>query len=361
MLETLVVRSRIGENFAFSHVADRQVFPLPQSEDVLYIDILNGVLNALSGVGFDYKIHELKNTFDDLMPQFENPLTENFEKLTIEAGDVLAKCRAELISQDASCSVARQKQLADDALDALSRLNNERRNISVSTEFSHHKFKRSLEGINNSQAVTHESEINTGTSYADLWAKISEAILRVKSEYIDFYAGLMKNFLDMYQSYNVNLQKASSESLSAGEDGNSVKFNKAIMSDGYKNFNYFLNTTDLGKVKDWGKMSVEEQKNMKVTLDPAFEISDDGAIYFNMVQYSSIKGKYPKEENGQVSVTIYNSWLVRFNGVGSALQSNMQSFSSRYSQANSTYDTLNKVFSETINRMGNNALDFLKP
>ncbi|WP_083772862.1 IpaD/SipD/SspD family type III secretion system needle tip protein [Erwinia tasmaniensis] len=356
MAKILVVPSQNGEDFAQVYVADKQTAPLLESERVLDIEISQQILDALSGIEFDYKFRGLKNTLDGFVSESIEPHSKNVENLAKKLGDL----SAELYSQDAPCSVARQKELADDILSILSGLNSERRNVSVKTEFSHHQSKRSLEDLKELQAVSHEGRITIGTSYADLWAKISLAICRIKSEYIDFYAGLMKKYLDMYQSYNKDVQKASSESLSAGEDGNSVNFDKKIMSDGYNKFNIFLSTTDLGNVKGWENMSGEERLNMRTTLDPAFEIAEDGAISFNMAQYSSIKGEFPNGKNGQVPVATYNSWLVRFNAVGSALQSNMQSFSSRYSQASSTYDTLNKVFSETINRMGNNALDFLK-
>ncbi|MBG6247237.1 MULTISPECIES: IpaD/SipD/SspD family type III secretion system needle tip protein [Symbiopectobacterium] len=66
-------------------------------------------------------------------------------------------------------------------------------------------------------------------------------------------------------------------------------------------------------------------------------------------------GKY-----AEVSTTRYQAWLASFNSVGSAFQSNMQSFAQRYSQANSTFDNLNRVLSSVISTLGDSARDVLK-
>jgi invasin D len=46
--------------------------------------------------------------------------------------------------------------------------------------------------------------------------------------------------------------------------------------------------------------------------------------------------------------------------VGTGLQSNMQSFAQRYTQANSTFDNLNKVLSGAISTMADSAKDVFK-
>lgn len=358
MTATMIIQSRLVETFPEINMTEKQGDSHLEMEGVLNIDMLSKCLAPLAEG--NCKIEKLKQFLDDSFPQDHHSAYENFEKLTKRLNNIPVRGRDEWDNKDASGITDKQNKLVEGTSDTLRLLDNELRKDSLRINFSHNQFKRSLVSLEAQQAVSLERELTTGTSYADLWANMALAIAGIKSDYVDFYAGLMRKYLDMYQSYNKNVQKASSDALSTGEDGNSVKFDNKVMSEGYKKFNSFLAQSDLGKVKYWEKMSVEEQKSMGLTLEPAFKIGRHGEISFNTEQYSSINNEYPKGEKGQVPVSVYNAWLARFNSIGTSLQSNMQAFSSRYSQANSTYDTLNKVFSETISRMGDNARDFLK-
>ena len=110
-------------------------------------------------------------------------------------------------------------------------------------------------------------------------------------------------------------------------------------------------------------MTSAEQASMKTTLEPAFKIGDDGKISFNLDQYNTVSETYPAGANFtffRTSTSSYQAWLATFNAAGSALQSNMQSFAQRYSQANSTFDNLNKILSGAISTLADSARDVLK-
>ncbi|WP_168386298.1 IpaD/SipD/SspD family type III secretion system needle tip protein [Erwinia amylovora] len=203
-------------------------------------------------------------------------------------------------------------------------------------------------------------EITPGTSYAELWSKIAKAIASIRKDYVEFYATLMKKYTDLYQSYNENVQKASSDAMSAGKDGNNISFNKDVMIKGYNKFKDYAVRIDLGKVAHWDNMSSQERENMKLTIAPAFDVSKDGEIRFNLSQYSTVDGSLPKGDGNQVPTASYHAWLATFNAAGSALQSNMQSFAQRYSQSNSTFDQLNKVLSGVISTLGDSAREVYK-
>lgn len=305
----------------------------------------------------DFKIEKLKRFLNNSNLQGYDLTPGEFEKIAQHLNNIPVIDSEVLDNKNASEIIEIQNNFIKVTFDTLRLVKDDLHKDTININGIHDRSKRSL---NNKQAVFLERELTTGTSYADLWAEIAVAIGGIKSDYVDFYARLMSKYLDMYQSYNKNVQKASSAALSAGDDGNNVKFDRGVMDIGYEEFDSYLNKTDLGSVQDWGKMSLLEKDSMQLTLRPAFEIASDGKISFNTDKYLSTKGGYPKEKDGQVAVSIYNAWLAQFNAVGTALQSNMQSFSSRYSQANSTYDILNKVLSETISRMADNAKDFLK-
>ncbi|MCT2387382.1 IpaD/SipD/SspD family type III secretion system needle tip protein [Erwinia pyrifoliae] len=208
--------------------------------------------------------------------------------------------------------------------------------------------------------VLANEEITPGTSYAELWSKIAKAIASIKEDYVDFYASLMKQYTDLYQSYNENVQKASSDAMSTGEDGNNISFDQEKMENGYKKFKEYLADADPGVVKNWDNMSTQDQESMRLALAPAFDISVDGKISFNLSQYATVDGSLPKGEGNKVPTVNYHAWLATFNTAGSALQSNMQSFAQRYSQSNSTFDQLNKVLSGVISTLGDSARDVFK-
>lgn len=202
--------------------------------------------------------------------------------------------------------------------------------------------------------------ISVNTSYAELWARMALAIQEIKGDYVDFYADLMQKYTEMYEAYNKHVMGASSQAVSAGDDGNNVKFDKSVMQKGYTDFNNAIKAIDLGSVKNWDKMTAEERKNMVTTLEPAFKVSSSGKIEFNVDQYRAAPNFPSGIDGGKVSTASYQAWLASFNAGGSALQSNMQAFAQRYSQANSTFDNLNKVLSGAIASMAESAKDVLK-
>lgn len=205
-----------------------------------------------------------------------------------------------------------------------------------------------------------DDEISTHTSYAELWARMALAIKEIKGDYVDFYADLMQKYTEMYEAYNRHVQGAASKAVSTGDDGNNVKFDTSVMKKGYDDFRNEVNGIDLGSVKNWDKMTPEERKSMETTLAPAFKVNDSGKIEFNLDQYSAAPNYPSGISDGKVSTASYQAWLASFNAGGSALQSNMQAFAQRYSQANSTFDNLNKVLSGAIASLAESAKDVLK-
>lgn len=210
------------------------------------------------------------------------------------------------------------------------------------------------------KARTGDNEISVHTSYSKLWAVMAEAIKNIRTNYVDFYAGLMQKYTEMYEAYNEYVQKASADAVKAGEDGNNVYFNNNTMKGGYDKFDNTVKGMDLGSVDNWDKMTDAQKASMTATLEPAFKVDQStGKISFNLDQYNG-RPYYPSDGGGKVSTSSYQAWLASFNAVGTGLQSNMQSFAQRYTQANSTFDNLNKVLSGAISSMADSAKDVLK-
>lgn len=212
--------------------------------------------------------------------------------------------------------------------------------------------------------ITELGELSTGTSYAEIWMRIALFIGEVKDEYVDFYAELMQKYTEMYESFNENVQKASSDAVSTGDDGNNVAFDTKKMQAGYDAFEKDVNRLngELGSVKGWSNMTDDQKKKEKLILEPAFSVDDrTGKISFNMSQYNTVSGTYPSGiKNGKVSTASYQAWLATFNSAGNAFQSNMQSFAQRYSQANNSFDTLNKILSSAISSTSDSARECIR-
>lgn len=267
-------------------------------------------------------------------------------------------------SGDVAEMVANQEQRINRSALALSDIqreiiiNSTKANYSLS-QFSAEKQRASLELV--PELKSGDDEITTGTSYAELWAKMALGIQEIKGDYVDFYADLMQKYTEMYEAYNTQVQGAASKAVSTGDDGNNVKFDTDVMDKGYKDFRKEISDIDLGSVKNWDKMTPEERKSMETTLAPAFKVNDSGKIDFNLDQYSAAPN-FPSGigNGGKVSTASYQAWLASFNAGGSALQSNMQAFAQRYSQANSTFDNLNKVLSGAIASLADSAKDTIK-
>ncbi|WP_168428733.1 IpaD/SipD/SspD family type III secretion system needle tip protein [Erwinia amylovora] len=254
-----------------------------------------------------------------------------------------------------SPSITEKQRLEEEVDKAFDYIRNEISNICLNTKSSLSKTFATYASVSRNR-----EEISTGTSYAELWARISTAITIIQEDYVDFYADLMKKYTDMYQSFNENVQKASSDAVHVGSEANTVDFNAHKMKEGYKKFEEEVESIDLGSVKNWDEMSQEEKQSMVITLSPAFNVDTHGAISFNLEQYKTTHNVYPDGSGGEVSTVSYQAWLATFNAAGSALQSNMQSFAQRYTQANNTFDNLNKVLSSVISTLGESAKDVLK-
>lgn len=211
-----------------------------------------------------------------------------------------------------------------------------------------------------SQAKAEESRtgIDVNTSYAELWARVAIAIGGIKKDYVDFYADLMITYTSMYEKFNETVQKAAGEAITSGKDGNTIKFDKNIMEKGWRDFDTWVNAQQFGSVPGWENMSSEQKAEMTGTLEPAYKVDQNGKISFNLDQYNASL-KLPTT-TGEISTTAYQAWLASFNALGSSFQSNMQSFAQRYSQANSTFDNLNKVLSGVISTLADSAKQVLK-
>ncbi|WKX25747.1 IpaD/SipD/SspD family type III secretion system needle tip protein [Tatumella ptyseos] len=214
----------------------------------------------------------------------------------------------------------------------------------------------SLTRLSPANQLEGDQKITLHTSYAALWAYMAEAIKGIKKDYIDVFAGLMLKYTEMYEAFNNIVQKAASDCVHPGEDGNYIKFYRQNMVNGYREFEQVRLELEnnLGKVKSWEQLTENDKKNWVTTLSPAFNVDEkSGEITFNLEQFSNMP-KYPnaqESDSQKVSTASYQAWLATFNAASNALQSNMQSFAQRYSQANSTFDNLNKVLSGAINSL----------
>src|SRR5471030_762075 len=266
-------------------------------------------------------------------------------------------------SDDVAEVIANQKQQVKNTELALADLKREVATNRTKANYSASQFvatkEKALKEASADEGNKRE-ELSTHTSYAELWARMAGAIKNIKGDYVDFYADLMQKYTEMYEAYNKQVQGAATNSISTGDDGNNVKFNISTMDKGYKEFTSEINKIDLGSVKNWDKMTPEERKSMITTLEPAFKVNNSGKIEFNLDQYSAAPNYPSGISEGKVSTASYQAWLASFNAGGSALQSNMQSFAQRYSQANSTFDNLNKVLSGAISSLAECAKDVFK-
>ncbi|MGP4142213.1 IpaD/SipD/SspD family type III secretion system needle tip protein [Sodalis praecaptivus] len=228
--------------------------------------------------------------------------------------------------------------------------------------------------------------------YREFWNAIACDIKSIKKEYVDFYSTLTLKYADFYQKY-IELQAAAAKAVKEGDDGNHVKWDAKDFQKKFKAFKDYVAETevcDIPESSEWKKINgiVDDKEREKAINDlekslglkPAFElerIKDEsgkviritGKIKFNRTAIDScpnqpsgiVESIIPDwTNNGQsTDMASYNAWLAAFNSMGNTFQSNMQTASQRYSQANSTFDNLNKVLSSSITALLECAKSFL--
>ncbi|MCW2474851.1 IpaD/SipD/SspD family type III secretion system needle tip protein [Candidatus Symbiopectobacterium sp. NZEC151] len=326
------------------------------------------------------EMHDKMLSLEQLLTRFNmNPSLPSGEKLLQYVDDIrLAQQQSALPGENGDDITAQltalqqaiqaqlnkiQHQIRDDKL-------NNKASLARSESMAHHA--QDVIPDEESQPTLHRARrsvdarsepFTTSTSYADLWAEIVNVIAGVKTNYVDFYGNLLQKYTEMYDEYNKTVQKVAADSTHSGKEANSVNFDEPnLRKYGYQVFNNWIGKTPLGSVPDWDKMSPSQQKEMVATLEPAFKVSTDGKVSFNKDTFDSVSLAKVTDDGSytDVSTTRYQAWLASFNSVSSAFQSNMQSFAQRYSQANSTFDNLNKVLSSVISTLGESAREVLK-
>lgn len=204
----------------------------------------------------------------------------------------------------------------------------------------------------------------TQLTYSEFWESIAATIASIKTNYVDFYSSLMLQYADFYQAYT-DLQSKAASAVSEGKDGNYIKWDNSVMDSAFKEFEEKIASlnNNLGTVPRWDQLSDTERQQMADTLKPAFAVDmSTGKITFDQSALSACP-KNPSGGSGSgksdVDMASYNAWLAAFNSMGNTFQSNMQAFSQRYTQANSTFDNLNKVLSSSITALLECAKAFL--
>ncbi|EKF0976193.1 IpaD/SipD/SspD family type III secretion system needle tip protein [Salmonella enterica] len=192
------------------------------------------------------------------------------------------------------------------------------------------------------------------TSYKSFWEIIASAISTIQRNYLNVYAELMEDYVDMYQYYNDIVGKAASQAVEEGGDANHIKFNTDAMNSAYQSFQSKLRNPGY-VIPNWGSLTSSQRNDITKTLSPAFTVSSSGEVSFDLSSYWNLPHSPAGISKGTVSLPSYQAWLAQFNSVGNTLQSNMQSFAQTYSQVNNTFNNLNKILSGSITSLGESA------
>ncbi|WP_084790108.1 IpaD/SipD/SspD family type III secretion system needle tip protein [Candidatus Sodalis sp. SoCistrobi] len=257
----------------------------------------------------------------------------------------------------------KQKESAKAASELSEALQGEIRKESLIRQKNYNTLNRMIEEVkqepNLEEAYNIYLKDETQLTYSDFWDSIADTIASIKTNYVDFYSSLMLQYADFYQAYT-ELQSKAASAVSEGKDGNYIKWNNSVMDTAFTEFASTIDGLDknLGTVPQWDQLSATERQQMAATLKPAFAVDmTTGKITFDR---SALTG-CPKRPSGgsDVDMASYNAWLAAFNSMGNTFQSNMQAFSQRYTQANSTFDNLNKVLSSSITALLECAKAFL--
>lgn len=329
---------------------DNAIEPSPDE----YLAFCHDILEALDGPVNEYTVDNVKNILIEFGFDKEDLHIKNSKILSI-----IQTIRDMHVSLSDTPSIV--NKIANDIYNLIKDISNELRKDRLYRKSASAQLTASADKLE--KDLSSNDQITTSTSYAEIWLRLAIFIGEVKEDYVDFYADLMQKYTEMYESFNENVQKASSEAVSAGDDGNNVSFDTGKMQAGYDAFQRDVDklNSELGSIKDWESMTEDEKRRMVITLEPAYKVDNNGKISFNMDQYQSVSGSYPSGiKDGKVSTASYQAWLATFNAAGNAFQSNMQSFAQRYTQANNNFDTLNKILSSAISTLADSARDVFK-
>ncbi|SFN66786.1 invasin D [Izhakiella capsodis] len=255
-------------------------------------------------------------------------------------------------STDLAETFINQRALVDTTKTSLEKISTHKDYTVSKTNCKYLQYKAMI-----AKASKEDSENNP--SYKDFWDKEVNAVDSMKKNYLDVYAKLMEQYTEMYQDYNQNIQQAEGGCVTGGKDGNTVHF-KDNLSEAYKTFENKWLTNSVYKID----LKADDAQEMADSLKPAFNVDDNGNVTINLTQFEAMVKNNPlpagvdKKGEADISTTSYQAWLATFNANGTALQSNMEAFSQRYSEANSTFDNESKLISSSISAMGDIAKQF---
>lgn len=210
-------------------------------------------------------------------------------------------------------------------------------NITTQLRCDHTAAKYQME-----KTVQQGQRLTTGTSYAELWSRISTAIGVIKSDYLDLYAGLVSKYTEYYQYYTTNFSSPWMNSIDTNGDNQVAIDIKKFYNLRERLLDFFSSHSTFSF--DTSNMSTKQLAAFKETISPAFFVESNGKSLVMHFESPPV----PQAEGGKMRTAQYQAWLSAFNAVGNTCQSNMQSLAQRYTQANSTFDNLNKVLSSSI-------------
>lgn len=234
-------------------------------------------------------------------------------------------------------------------------------------------FKTQVDIIENSVQTLAKKTIEDKV----LWEKVASAIGQIGGDYLGVYENVVGQYTDFYKSFSDILSKMGGW-ISAGADGNKVKLNITELKTALTSLKSNYSLPKKGAVlfpeqnessgikgateknaKEWAKELGLPDTCVTKLADETYVVVIDLTPIDSMITEVAKQGTADANGNVELDNAKFQAWQSGFNAQEENLKNTLQTFTQKYSNANSLYDNLVKVLSSTISSCVETAKSFL--
>lgn len=234
-------------------------------------------------------------------------------------------------------------------------------------------FKSQVDIIENSLQTISKKTIEDKV----LWENIATTIGQIGKDYLGVYENVVGQYTDFYKSFSDILSKMGGW-VSAGKDGNKVKLNITELKTALDTLkrNYSLPNKGAvlfpeqgessgvkgateGAAKQWASELGLPETCVQNLADGTFVVVVDLKPIDTMISEVTTQGTADGDGNVELDNAKFQAWQAGFKAQEENLKNTLQTFTQKYSNANSLYDNLVKVLSSTISSCVETAKSFL--
>ncbi|MFJ3482229.1 IpaD/SipD/SspD family type III secretion system needle tip protein [Pseudomonas sp. NPDC090202] len=204
------------------------------------------------------------------------------------------------------------------------------------------------------------SKKDESPSFKDILEQLQKLIGTIRDDYLDVYASLVEKYSKLFADFNSEiLAKLEKWIQSKGDKGNieldcselSKALDALIKKYSYPNPDAIV--YPMSKDKGISKEDAEKWLKAMGLSESCLKKRDDGTycVVLDLGPLNTMKGNLPGTGKEEMSAAKFQAWQAAFNAQQQEMETALQKFTQKYSNANSIHDNTQKMISSTLSSL----------